>query len=270
MNASDFSGGYTKKFANAVLDGAEAYLEEGPEPEVLVEGRQVEEEQFEDEARSEDEVHVPEEATATSLKLHRLHQRLGHPTNQTLTRMLALSGASEDVLQQARSSECPTCQEMSAPGRYLKQKAEIRTTIFGKELHCDLKYIHDYKNQLFVALSVVDAATATSLHMAVLLRSRAPHHVARKLARHWCSLHGSPELLVIDQGGEFDGEFVGWLEAHGIHSKTTGFFWQHGFAERHGALLGTMCSSLIWQYQARGACQVKDCLAAAIQAKKTF
>jgi len=118
MNASDFSGGYTKKFANAVLDGAEAYLEEGPEPEVLVEGRQVEEEQFEDEARSEDEVHVPEEATATSLKLHRLHQRLGHPTNQTLTRMLALSGASEDVLQQARSSECPTCQEMSAPGRY--------------------------------------------------------------------------------------------------------------------------------------------------------
>jgi hypothetical protein len=68
---------------------------------------------------------------------------------------------------------------MSAPGRYLKQKAEIRTTIFGKELHCDLKYIHDYKNQLFVALSVVDAATATSLHMAVLLRSRAAHHVAR-------------------------------------------------------------------------------------------
>ena len=39
MNVSIFSGGYTKQFANAVLDGAEAYLEEGPEPEVLVEGR---------------------------------------------------------------------------------------------------------------------------------------------------------------------------------------------------------------------------------------
>ena len=267
MNVCDFSGGYTQQFAHAVLDGAEAYLEEGPEPEVLVEGRQVEEEQFEDEPRSEEEVHEEEKATATSLKLHRLHQRLGHPTNQTLTRMLALSGASEEMLQQARSLECPTCQEMSAPGRYLKQKAEIRTTIFGKELHCDLKYIHDYKNQLFVALSVVDAAT--SFHMAVLLRSRAAHHVARKLARHWCSLHGSPELLVIDQGGEFDGEFVGWLEAHGIHSKTTGAKspWQHGFAERHGALLGTMCSSLIWQYQAQGVSQVKDCLAAAVQAK---
>jgi hypothetical protein len=121
------------------LDGAETYLEEGPESEVLVEGRQVEEEQFEDEARSEDEVHVHEEATATSPKLHRLHQRLGHPINQTLTRMLALSGASEEMLQQARSLECPTCQEMSAPGRYLKQKAEIRTTIFGKELHCDFE-----------------------------------------------------------------------------------------------------------------------------------
>jgi hypothetical protein len=30
-----------------------------------------------------------------------------------------------------------------------------------------------------------------------------------------------------------------------------------------------MCSSLIWQYQAQGASQVKDCLAAAIQAKNS-
>jgi len=73
---------------------------------------------------------------------------------------------------------------------------------------------------------------------------------------------------VVDQGGEFDGEFVGWLETHGI-SKCTGAksAWQHGFAERHGALLGTACSSLIWQYQATRLSEVKDCLAAAVQAK---
>lgn len=70
---------------------------------------------------------------------------------------------------------------------------------------------------------------------------------------------------MVDQGGEFDGEFVGWLETHGI-SKCTGAksAWQHGFAERHGALLGTACSSLIWQYQAT---RLSDCLAAAVQAK---
>ena len=51
MNVCDFSGGYTQQFAHAVLDGAEAYLEEGPEPEVLVKGRQVEEEQFQDMGR---------------------------------------------------------------------------------------------------------------------------------------------------------------------------------------------------------------------------
>ena len=149
------------------------------------------------------------------------------------------------------------------PGRYLKQKAEIRPVSFGKELHCDLKYIHDHNNKLFVALSAVDAAT--SYHMAVLLRSRAAAHVARKFHRHWCSLYGCPEDVILDQGGEFDGAFVAWLEAHGIHSKVSGArsAWQHGFAERHGAVLGTMCTSLIWQYQARGATQVKDCLCAA-------
>ena len=75
--------------------------------------------------------------------------------------------------------------------------------------------------------------------------------------------------MVLDQGGEFDGVFVGWLQAHGIHSKLTGARsgWQHGFAERHGAILGSACTSLIWQYKAKGRSQVKDCLAAAIQAK---
>eukprot|EP00434_Breviolum_minutum_P025436 symbB.v1.2.022474.t1/scaffold1996.1/size93170/9 len=106
-------------------------------------------------------------------------------------------------------------------------------------------------------------------HMAVLLRSRAAAHVARKFHRHWCSLYGCPEDVILDQGGEFDGAFVAWLEGHGIHSKVSGArsAWQHGFAERHGAVLGTMCTSLIWQYQARGATQVKDCLCAAVQAK---
>ena len=45
--------------------------------------------------------------------------------------------------------------------------------------------------------------------------------------------------------------------------------WQHGFAERHGALLGTMFTSLAWQYKVEGRSQVKDALCAAVQAKNS-
>ena len=280
INVSDFAGGYTTKFANAVLDGAEEYLRNGRRQEAFVEGGEVEEERFIDNVEEEEVEDEGEEdgeesgeqtlrprKGSTLWKIKMLHQRLGHPTNDTLVRMLSLSGASPETVQTAKVYECPVCQETSAPGRYLKQRPDLKPVIFGKVLHCDLKYLHDYKGKLFVALSVIDAAT--SFHVAVLLRSRSAPHVARKFARHWCSIHGIPDTIVLDQGGEFDGEFVGWLETHGIHSKSTGAKspWQHGFAERHGALLGTMCSSLIWQYQAQGASQVKDCLASAVYAK---
>ena len=275
INISDFAGGYTKAFADAVLDGAEEHLRGGLQPEVFVEGGTVEEERFH-EFQAEDEVTEAEDERdkrpgkgSTHWKIQLLHQRLGHPTNATLAKMLSLSGAAQEVVKAAQSFECPTCQEVAAPGRYMKQRPDLRPTVFGTEIHCDLKYLHDCNNKLYVALSVVDGAT--SFHMCVLLRSRSAHHVARKLARHWCSIHGIPEVIVLDQGGEFDGEFVGWLETHGIHSKTTGAKspWQHGFAERHGALIGTMCSSLIWQYKARGPSEVKDCLASAVYAKNS-
>ena len=107
-------------------------------------------------------------------KVRALHQRLGHPTKATLRRMLVLSGASKEVIHEAENYDCSVCLETAMPGRYLKQRAEVRPVSFGKELHCDLKYIHDHGNKLFVALSVLDAAT--SFHMAVLLRSRAAGH----------------------------------------------------------------------------------------------
>ena len=258
---SEFAGGYTKQFAQAVVEGAEEYLKKGRVPEVLVSGGAFEEELFEQ----------PEEESPTGggdlWRIQHLHQRLGHPTNQTLAKMLSLAGASKSMVKMAQDFQCETCQELQAPGRYMKARPEIKPVSFGLELHCDLKYIHDFKNQLYVALSIVDAAT--SFHTAVMLKNRTAAHVARKFARHWCSLYGIPGTIVVDQGGEFDGEFVGWLETHGIHSKCTGAksAWQHGFAERHGALLGTACSSLVWQYQATGLSEVKDCLAAAVQAK---
>eukprot|EP00435_Cladocopium_sp_Y103_P070035 s255_g34.t1 len=272
MNVSDFAGGYTSAFAKQVVKGAEAYLAKGRRREVFTEGgawpeEDLEEEDQEGRESQEQEEEGPSERKSEAWKLQKIHERLDHPTNETLGRMLSLAGASKETIEAARELQCPVCQEVAPPGRYLKQRAEVRPTVFGKEVHCDLKYLHDAEGKLHVALSMVDAAS--SYHAAILLRNRNAEHVAKKMARHWCSIYGIPETLILDQGGEFDGEFIGWMESHGIHSKVSGArsAWQHGFAERHGALLGSACVSLIWQYKAKGRAEVKDCLAAAIQAK---
>ena len=267
MNVSDYAGGYTSQFAKAVIEGAEKILkEEGRSPEVLVAGPSFPEEDLEEEQEEEKVAKVEKPQT---WRIKQLHQRLGHPTNRTLSKMLSLAGASKETVEKVMNYECPTCQETQPPGRYLKASPELRTTIFGKELHCDLKYLHDSKNKLYVALSMVDGAT--SLHQAVLLRNRAAEHVAQKCLRHWISIHGAPQTMIVDQGGEFDGQFTSFLEQHGIHSKSSGAksAWQHGFAERRGALLGTMFTSLAWQYKVEGRAQVKDALCAAVQAKNS-
>ena len=269
MNVSDFAGGYTSRFAQAVVKQAEKVLEEkGRRPEALLTLPAFPEEDLDEEAERT-EVKGSKEEQPQSWRIQQLHNRLGHPTNSTLSKMLSLAGASKEIVNRAQDFQCPTCQETQPPGRYLKASAEMRTTIFGKELHCDLKYLHDHKNALYVALSMVDSAT--SFHQAVLLRNRSAEHVARKCLRHWFALFGTPQTIVLDQGGEFDGYFTGFLEQHGVHSKVSGSksAWQHGFAERHGALLGTMFTSLAWQYKVEGRSQVKDALCAAVQAKNS-
>ena len=276
MAVSAFAGGYTKDFATEVVLGAEEYLKGQRRKEVFVEGGQVPEEGFMEEEEAEEqqgqgegqeeEDQVVKKGSA-QWKVIQIHQRLGHPTPAALVRMLSLAGAPKQVIELAGEYQCPACQATAAPSRYPKLNPQVRPVVFGKEVHIDLKYMHDSSQKLFVALSMVDSAT--SFHAAVLLQNRKSVYVARKFHRHWCSLYGSPTTIYMDQGGEFDGEFVGWLEAHGIHSRCTGARagWQHGFAERHGGLLGHAWHALVWQYQAKGRAEMKDTMVAAVQGK---
>ena len=272
MPVSAFAGGYTSNFAKAVILGAEDYLSGRRRHETFAEGGHLAEEEFMEEEEMEEQEEEAEEGKeikkgSTEWKVAQVHQRLGHPTRQTLVRMLSLAGAPKSVITVAEQYQCPVCDAVAAPGRYPKQKPTMRPTTFGKEVHLDLKYMHDSAQKLFVALSIVDGAT--SFHTAVLLQNRKANYVASKFHRHWCSLYGSPTTVFIDQGGEFDGEFVGWLEAHGVHSRCTGARagWQHGFSERHGGLLGHAWHAVIWQFQAKGKADMKEALCAAIQGK---
>ena len=275
MTLSDFAGGYTADFAKAVLRGAETYLRRGRQREVFVQSEVLAEEGFcpaEDEEDSkmkkrEEEEDEKGEKDDKKEQLMIVHRRLGHPTNESLARMLRLAGAEKWLIEEARGLDCPTCQDMKPPSRPMTQRSDMRPTVFNELLGIDLKYCKDVKGQLFVALSVIDLAT--NYHRAVLLRNRNPEHVAKKFMNHWISIFGTPVEITLDQGGEWEAEFLMLLEQHSVATRFTGSHaaWQLGHAERHGALIGVAWSSIIHEKKIEGREGMKMALLCAQQAK---
>ena len=320
-SVAEFAGGYTRKFAEAVVRGAENYLAGKPRIGSFYVSPMVPEEAFmntdvdvydmvlqEDEANQDAEhaavadgeremLEFPDVAEAVEdldlphmdiqaedaargivemrkldgrgkmARLHLIHRRLGHPTNEALVRMLEVGGANQDLLKLASTLKCPTCELSAPPKKPLPARPEARPICFNSVIHVDLKYQHDFKKEIYVALSIVDGAT--SFHCAKLLRTRDPAHVAKKFLNAWIAVFGIPTTVLLDQGGEFETEFIAVLESHSIASRVTGSYaaWQNGLAERHGALLGTAWTAVIEEMQVVGRQAMKSALSCAIQAK---
>ena len=71
--------------------------------------------------------HESEDKVKTSLR--RLHNNLGHPTNQQLIRVLKHGGASEAALNAARAFQCDQCLAQKSPKVALPAQVH-RTTEF--------------------------------------------------------------------------------------------------------------------------------------------
>ena len=313
---AEFTGGYTNKFAEAVVLGAEDFLkgensrrkrtETFLTPPLVPEERFMEDSQdfksarlvFPHDAWAEgggpehsdhEGMHLDQNSEVAEMasppqvssnlkdlpptdkmeRLMMLHRRLGHPTTEGLMRMLQHAGASDDTVKMAQQLQCPSCQLSCPPKRPHPSRPEVRAVVFNTCVHADLKYLHDYKGGVYVALSVVDEAT--TYRQAKLLKNRSPGHVAAKFLSRWISLFGPPQTIRLDQGGEWETEFIQMLEAHSIHSEFVGSHspWSNGYAERHGALLGVAVQAVVEEKQLTGRLQLKLGLAAACQAKNS-
>ena len=294
---AEFAGGYTKSFATQVVIGAERFLDSWfPECCMVYAATspEVREEAFMDADAEMPPEHLPasdaempsrhlpadseqenepntkpsEDVNPEILKtVSKIHQRLGHPTRDALLRMLKLSGAPKETLDCAKQYRCPVCESKAPPDKPYLQKPRQRPAGFNVEVHVDLKYAKNVKEETFVALSMVCAGT--NKHAAVLLKTRKPSYCAQKFIKHWISCFGRPSKIVMDQGGEFEKEWILMLEQFGIHSITTGSHagWQHAFAERHGALLGITWHALIVDFRVESRRDMAIALASAVEAK---
>ena len=286
QSVADFAGGYTRSFAQHVVRGGEDFLDNWQEGCCTVfEVGDVPEERFIDADQeppviavddSDDETQpvrevldqVPDKApSAVRRTVATIHRRLGHPSSEALVRMLRLADAPKETLEYAQTYQCPTCASIQPPDRPPQSRPNARPVGFNVEVHVDLKYGQDYKGQTYVALSAICAGT--NKHVAVLLKTRKPGYVARKFIKHWIGHYGRPNRIVMDQGGEFEHEWILMMESYGIHSKTTGSHagWQHAFAERHGGILGSTWHAVAVETKAETRQQMAVALAASVEAK---
>ena len=139
-------------------------------------------------------------------------------------------------------------------------EAGARTRPFGfnKTVCLDLKYLKDAAQKNHVVVSAVDAGTCW--HAACLLRNRTPEYVAKKLLALWLAPYGAPELLIEDQGGEFEKvPFIAMCEEYLIGTSVAGAHapWHHGLAERHGGIFGMIFNKMVARFGTEGRERVK-------------
>ena len=197
------------------------------------------------------------------------HNRMGHPSRKTFLRMLRIGGSHPEAIKFAKNWTCPVCAEKLAPQKPVSVAGHLRPFGFNKTIHIDLKFMGDVANHTYAALSLV--CTGTAYHKAVLLKTKTPRYVAKKILRHWISTFGAPLHLVHDQGPEFERDVVALLEDMSINTEVTGVQapWQLAVGERHGGILGGLWRAVVHEHQCSDRESMKAALDAAVHAKNS-
>ena len=205
--------------------------------------------------------------SALRQQVRRIHRGLGHPSRDTMLRMMRQGGAKAEAIEYARYWQCPVCAASVQPGRPLQANVRSRPFRFNDTIAVDLKYLKDYEGKKRVILQGVDAAT--SWQGAIFIKTRKAKHVSSKLLEFWITHYGVPETIISDLGGEFEKDWYDMCEEYGIDSRLAAAHapWQHGFAERHGKILGFMWDKVVYQCGVTGKRRCRQCLACCVQAK---
>ena len=295
---SEWAGGYTAKFCEKVLEGAEQFLlsnqamvEDHPDrdvvPEVIDGQEAIDEEkgleELMDEAIEEKEERFPEVDPDEEKQLEEeqrfpvskevqkavefAHRQLGHPSRSTLVRMLRLSGATDEAVKHAKQWRCDVCAARRPPKHPMAATPNTRPYGFNIHIHIDIKFIMDVRGKKYAALSMFDLGTAK--HDACLLKTRRSDYVASKFLRRWVNQYGAPKAITHDQGGEFELAFTQMLEDLAIPSTVTAAHagWQLAAGERHGGILGDMVHAIVQEHLSEGYKAMQEVLAAATAAK---
>eukprot|EP00435_Cladocopium_sp_Y103_P020463 s1700_g5.t1 len=173
--------------------------------------------------------------------IKRLHNNLGHPVADKLSRHLSEANFRQELVDGAKDYQCASCTErtkpsLSTPGT-LKEPKE-----FNDRISIDGFEWTGQKGFTGYVLHILDEATRFHLGQRTQRDSPTTIHLIKQMWFQWA---GFPRQIAHDQGGEFvTDEWKDLLRLHGISPVLSAAPWQRGRIERHGATIKEMLSRI--------------------------
>ncbi|KAL2099481.1 hypothetical protein ACEWY4_003875 [Coilia grayii] len=196
--------------------------------------------------------------------LVKLHRQFGHASADRLLRLLSSSGTNDAecaTILHRIMSECETCQRYSkikprpAVGLPLASQHNETVAVDLHELEPGLWYLH-----------IIDQFTRFSAGS--VLPTKKGSEIVKHFSHDWISVHGPPQKLFSDNGGEFNNdEDRDMAENFNIEVKTTAAYspWSNGLTERHNKTL-----TVIIKVKTSNDCDWETALDWALMAKNTM
>ena len=128
--------------------------------------------------------------------VQRLHRNLGHPSAASLVELLESRGASEEVMEAARTYHCAACERYRKPNQP-SPASPPSTLTFNQEVQADVMWLK-IAHKKYPLLHMVDVAT--KYQSAALLHGERTEDYCKALERHWFRHFGTPTVLITDEG----------------------------------------------------------------------
>ena len=198
--------------------------------------------------------------------LAHLHVALGHISNEKLARMMSQNGAKTSVLQAIKDLDCQVCKRVTAPTPTPKS-AYARPMSWNVRLCSDTFYVWDAKATKYAVTHIIDSFSLYQVAIAVM--DATAQTTVGLLRDSWFRAFGPPQILMTDQGPEYQGAVEPLLRTFGVFHDMVppSASWRMGLAERHGAVLKVMLMKMIKERTIIGLEEMQTAVVAATTAR---
>ncbi|CAE8740947.1 unnamed protein product [Polarella glacialis] len=201
--------------------------------------------------------------------LRKLHQNLGHPSNEDLCRSLRLGGAAAEVIKAIKCLRCTTCIRMHGRGSARPAKLPAMGN-FNENVGLDIIVIYDQAGTKYTALSCVDLNT--TFHVVTLAKNTQAATLREAFVRCWAEWAGPPKKVHVDLDSGFKAEFSEMISFWGAKTSLVAGQapWQHGTTERQGGWRKTIWAKTVEHETINGIEEVLAAIPEVTQAKNVL
>eukprot|EP00435_Cladocopium_sp_Y103_P022015 s1030_g5.t1 len=202
----------------------------------------------------------------------KLHQNLGHPSNEQLIRVLRHSRASPEAIECAKKLECTTCLNHKSPAPALPANVPS-PLLFNDQVGLDIKYVSGWKvNQRVPCVNIVDYGSSFQIMVPIYVKESS-ELIKRVLQDSWIAWAGTPKSLCVDPAQPNVSQAISeFCEARGItlHATAGDAHWQLGKVERHGGWFGQILDKIISDVGPTSQEEFAECMVQAQTAKNSL